>query len=95
MKIKIKEVFKTDYITRGAGEKLRLMILENKKNNKQSVLDFSELTIASTSFFDESLAKLALEGWDKKTYNSFVIIEKINPLDLNVLNKMLKYRNLI
>ena len=91
----IKDIFKQDYITREAGEELRTLILENYNNKQETTLDFSDIIIASTSFFDEGIAKLALEGWDKKTYNKFIIIKDINRMDMEVLNKMLKYRKLI
>ena len=62
----IRETFKNDYTTRDAGEKLRHMILLSKK---KIMLDFSDIKIASASFFDEGIAKLSLEGWDSKKLN--------------------------
>lgn len=90
----IKNDFKDDYITRESGEKLRLIILENHKKNIITEIDFSDVIIASTSFFDESIAKLALEKWTKEQLDTFVILKDINPLDLNVLNKIRAFRNI-
>ena len=88
----IKKDFKEDYISREAGEKLRLMILENYKNNIITEIDFTDVIIASTSFFDESIAKLALEEWSKEQVDTFVLFKNINKLDLDVLNKIREYR---
>ena len=90
----IKKDFKNDYISREAGEKLRLIILENHKNNIVTELDFSGIIVASTSFFDESIAKLALEEWDKEQLNTFVVFKNINKLDMDVLNKIREYRKI-
>jgi len=90
----IKKDFKNDYISREAGEKLRLIILENHKNNIVTELDFSGIIVASTSFFDESIAKLALEEWDKEQLDTFVVFKNINKLDMDVLNKIREYRKI-
>lgn len=95
MKIMIKEIFKDDYISREAGEKLRNFILENYGKKQKTILDFSNISIASTSFFDEGLAKLKLDGWETNTYLDFVEIKNLSPLDTELLNKVLKYRGII
>ena len=90
----IKTDFKSDYISREAGERLRLIILDNHKNNIITEIDFTDTVIASTSFFDESIAKLVLEEWTKEQLDTFVTLKDINPLDLNVLNKIREYRKI-
>ncbi|MEK6704548.1 MAG: DUF4325 domain-containing protein [Bdellovibrionota bacterium] len=66
-KIKIKEEYKEDYITRAAGERLRTAILDARQNGEDCIwLDFGGVIIGSTSFFDEAIAKLGEEGWDSE-----------------------------
>ncbi len=91
-KITIKTNFKNDYITRKAGEKLRLSIEESLQKKAQLELDFSDLVIASTSFFDEGIAKLALSGWTKKDFDNYITITNLNNRDQVVLEKMCKER---
>lgn len=93
-KIIIKNEFKDDYISRAAGEKLRLMIEDCVSQNKSIELDFTDVTIASTSFFDEGIAKLALNGWDSKRLHQFIKFKNLNPRDFKVMDKMCQYRDL-
>ena len=93
-KIRIKTQFKDDFITRTAGEKLRLEILEAKANNETVELDFTGVIIASTSFFDESIAKLAESDWTDQILQKYVHIKRINPMDLKVLKQVCAYRGL-
>jgi hypothetical protein len=95
MKISIKETFKDDYISRVAGEKLRHAIEEAYQNNESIELDFSNVTIASTSFFDEGIAKLALEGWDRAQFNDRVTLRGMNARDQKVMEKMCEFRGLV
>jgi hypothetical protein len=89
--ILVKEIFKDDYLTRVAGEKLRNIILENFKKNIKTRLDFSDLIIASVSFFDEGIAKLKKqEKWTIEKINGFVILKNINKNDNKVLQGLLK-----
>lgn len=93
--IVIKEKFAQDYISREAGERLRLMILEADDAQEQIEIDFEGVTIASTSFFDEGVAKLALEGWTQEKFKERVLMKKMNPRDLGVMEHMCRYRGLI
>lgn len=94
-KILIKKQFANDYITRDAGEKLRIIIEEAFAKGEKIELDFAGLTIASTSFFDEGIAKLALSGWDQEKFKKNVGIKNLNPRDENVLKKMCSYRGFV
>lgn len=91
----IKHEFPQDYITRVAGERLRNTILESRKMGEPIEIDFSGLKIASTSFFDEAIAKLADEGWDEKSFSEFIKIKGIHRLDLKVLKQVCEYRGLV
>lgn len=94
-KINIKKEFAGDYITREAGERLRQAIVQAFAAGLKTELDFSGIIIASTSFFDEGLAKLALHGWEQKQFEENVIIKNLNPRDRKVLEKMCAYRGLV
>lgn len=93
-KINIKSVFKDDYITRVAGEKLRNMILKSVSENKKVELDFTDLMVASTSFFDEAIAKLVDHGWNRDKFNERVHFKNLHPKDKIVMEKMCSYRGL-
>lgn len=93
-KISIKNDFKTDYITREAGEKLRYFILESYNKNEPTEIDFSDIIVASTSFFDEGIAKLQKEGWDFKKLNKFIKFKYLNPLDEEVMISVCKLRGM-
>ena len=95
MKIIIKDEFKKDYISREAGEVLRKQIISAIKNKENIILDFQDIVIASTSFFDESIAKLAEEKIETDTFKEFVTIKDINKNDQKVLDRVTKYRGFI
>jgi hypothetical protein len=92
MKIIIKEEFKKDYISREAGEELRRKIMAAIKSQEHITLDFADLIIASTSFFDESIAKLVNEQIEPEKFKEFVTIKDINRNDQKVLDQVTKYR---
>lgn len=93
MKIIIKDEFKDDYITRKAGERLRNLIIAADADNELIELDFSNLLIASASFFDEGIAKLLEHGWTKEKIGKIISLKKIHTKDQMTLNEMLKYRS--
>lgn len=90
--ISIKNDFKDDHITRVAGEKLRSTILKAAAENERVEIDFSDIIIASTSFFDEGLAKLFELGWTKEMFESRIVIKNINKRDLKMFRKICKNR---
>lgn len=94
IQIKIKEQYKDDYITRAAGERLRLAILAAHRDQKKVEVDFSGLIVGSTSFFDEAFAKLSEEGWDAERFEKGVVLKELNKMDLRVLKQVCEYRGL-
>jgi len=92
MKLVIKEIFKNDYISRVAGEKLRHMILDLWNKNEKVVLDFSGLMVASTSFFDEGVAKMAQEKINPVFLKTHLSFENLYPRDKELLEKMCQIR---
>lgn len=83
MIITIKEQFPNDFTTRSAGEKLRELILAN---DEPTVIDFKDIKIASASFFDEGLAKLAENNWTQLDVEEKIILKNIFIMDLKLLN---------
>ena len=92
MKIKIKDEFKDDYTTRVAGERLRNLILAS---NEPIELDFTNLKIASASFFDEGIAKLADHGWTATQVEQQVKFNNMFHRDRELLISVCEYRGLI
>ena len=92
MKILMKKTFSADYISRMAGEKLRKMIIESIKKNESLILDFEDLIIASTSFFDEGIAKLFEENIDPLDFHKYIKLENLNKNDFKVLKQVSDYR---
>lgn len=93
--IMVKDDFKDDYITREAGERLRLMILAAIRNREKLILDFEGLIVASTSFFDEGIAKLAHENLNQEDFKQYIVLKNLNKNDLKVLEKVTEYRGFI
>lgn len=92
MNILIRDFFKDDYITRQAGEKLRLIIVDSIMKKEKLILDFNELIIASTSFFDEGFAKLVDEKISLEDFFNFIVLKDLNKNDLKVLRQVSDYR---
>jgi len=93
-KINIKAKFKDDWMTRIAGERLRNMILKAAEGGNKVEIDFSDIVIASTSFFDEGFGKLNEFGWTKAKFDSLISLKNINKRDLAVLTEMCKNRGM-
>ena len=91
MIIKIKESFSSDYISRKAGEVLRNHILAAIKGGTELVLDFEGIIIASTSFFDEGIAKLGSET-TPEVFKKFITIKNMNKNDQKVLDQVSSFR---
>ncbi|OGQ44974.1 MAG: hypothetical protein A3H42_03460 [Deltaproteobacteria bacterium RIFCSPLOWO2_02_FULL_46_8] len=92
--VNIRKDFSGDYVTRAAGEDLRKIILEADSKNRKIEIDFSGITIASTSFFDEGFAKLADSGWTMEKLKTQIILKEINPRDRMILLEMCNNRGM-
>ena len=90
MKIIIKEIFSKDYVTREAGERLRQMITQS---SEVIILDFSNIKVASTSFFDEAFAKL-IDEKEQKNWKEIIKIINMNEFDKKLLVQITQYRGL-
>ncbi|HCU23531.1 MAG TPA: hypothetical protein DF383_00825 [Deltaproteobacteria bacterium] len=95
LKINIKKEFREDYLSRAAGEKLRSKILEARQRGERVELDFSGVTIASVSFFDEGIAKLAEQGWTKKKFEESVHLKDLQARDKILLQEICENRGLV
>ena len=91
-RINIREQFSADFVTRAAGERLRLMILEAAGSGEVIEIDFSGLMIASTSFFDEGFAKLSEAGWTAQKLKAVVVFKNIHPRDREILEGLFSRR---
>ncbi|HLG20069.1 MAG TPA: STAS-like domain-containing protein [Bdellovibrionota bacterium] len=84
----IRREFSSDHITRQAGERLRQLILDFANKGESIVIDFSGVTIASTSFLDEGLAKLADDGWSAEIVNQKITLKNIHARDRDLLRQL-------
>ena len=57
-------------------------------------LDFSDLKIASASFFDEGIAKLIDHGWDANNLKTKLTFTNLFPKDKELLHKILKLKKI-
>ena len=71
-------------MTREGGGKLRDLILDQN----QVKLLFHGKAIASVSFFDESIAKLAENGWSTQRIFKEIEFNQIHPRDLAILKDL-------
>ena len=92
--IYLKEVFKTDYITRDAGARLRKNILEEMIKDKKVTVDFSDMKIASTAFFDEGIVKLNEGNISWSRVKELLILKNLYQYDKKLLLQIASYRNL-
>ncbi len=91
-RIHIPTEFADDRVTRPAGERLRQLILAQASDNTPLEIDFDNVVIASTSFFDEGFAKLGLEGWSRAQFESRLVLVAMNRFDRRVLERVLNER---
>lgn len=95
IEINIFKVFANDYVTREAGELLRKMILENMAAEKITVIVLNNKMVASTSFFDEGIAKLALTKIEKEKIKQLLMFKDIHKFDVPTLLAVCKHRGLV
>jgi len=77
-------------MTREGGEKLRNLILAGPH---PITIDFHKKPIASVSFWDESIAKLLLSGWNKIDIESKIKFKNIHYLDKPIIDKLIMARS--
>jgi hypothetical protein len=86
----LKELTGEERITREGGEKLRNRILAGPH---PVTVDFQDKPIASVSFWDESIAKLVLQGWSEVDIKKNVVLKNVHPRDVEVLQKLIEARS--
>jgi predicted transcriptional regulator len=84
-KIKVQDKFKDDFVSRAAGERLRLMILDVLKKTGEVEVDFQNTHIASLSFLHEAIAKLEEAGISKADIRKKVRIVNISRFDEEII----------
>jgi hypothetical protein len=86
----------TDYeskrVTRSDGAELRAAIEKHWSDAEPVVLDFTGVRIASVSFFDESLGRLALLH-PVEELTTRVKVENIDPADRRLLDDIVRSRS--
>lgn len=92
IKISIRKDFPKDFISREAGERLRLKILDGFRKDGLVEIDFGGKMIASTSFFDEGFAKLSEEGWTQNDFQARIRLKNIHARDEIILEKLCQNR---
>ncbi len=90
--INIAQEFAEDYSSRVAGEKLRKTIEEAIGACNPLTIDFSDIVIASTSFLDESIAKLGLKNITRKDFEKHISLLNLDPRDKKLLENLCKKR---
>jgi len=93
MIIDLKEKSKMQTITRGNGENINRLISDSWDKESEIVIDFSNILIASVSFFDEAFGKLAFR-YPKEELQKKLSFENIENYDRALLNDILisRYR---
>lgn len=86
-RIDIPSTFPEDRVSRTSGERLRSLIIESASKGPVTI-DFQGVRIASTSFLDEGIAKLADEGWSFEKARKEVLLKGIDSFDLQILNQL-------
>lgn len=86
--INITEVCGEDRISREAGANLRNLILDKWDEFNRIVIDFDNLLVASASFLDEAVAKLAFE-FNEEDIKKKIKLENIEPFDKALVNDLI------
>jgi len=87
----ISEFCGSNHVTRADGARLRGEVEAHWNDAEPLVLDFSELRIASVSFFDESLGLLAAKHPVEELAAKVKVIN-IDPQDRSLLNSIVSSR---
>lgn len=87
-RIDIRKEFPDDRMSREAGERLRNMIIDAVDKDGCVEIDFGGLIIASTSFLDEGLAKLAEHSWSREKLYSTITFKGLHPRDREVMEDL-------
>lgn len=77
-------------MTREGGEKLRKRILQS---TYPVTINFHSKPIASVSFWDESIAKLLLEGWAVTDIHEKIEFKNIHRRDEPIIQKLIEARS--
>lgn len=89
--LEIKKIAGTDIVSRGHGEKIRKIIERLLKINDRITIDFSNLSIASPSFIDETFAKLLLK-YSLEEMKEKLLFINITEFDRALLNDLVSAR---
>lgn len=88
MRIDLKNEYGKQTVTRDDGKVVADRLRIAMKKEDKIVIDFSNILIASVSFFDEAFGKLAFE-YSKERLGKKLILENIEEFDKALLNDIL------
>ncbi|MBW2051919.1 MAG: STAS-like domain-containing protein [Deltaproteobacteria bacterium] len=88
MKISVQDTCGKNTVTRGDGEQVKRLVLEAWKKESKIIIDFSNILVASVSFFDEAFGKLVFEHTKEKMQEK-LSFENIEEYDRALLNDIL------
>jgi len=88
MKILVKKECGKNTVTREQGKQIQNLVLDAWRNQDKIVIDFSNILVASVSFFDEAFGKLAFK-YSKEKLQEKLSFENIDDYDRALLNDIL------
>jgi hypothetical protein len=91
MKIDIAKICKKKTVTRDDGEKLNKILGEKWDEASSFDIDFNNVLVASVSFMDEAIGKLALK-YTKEDLKKKIKVKNILDYDRALLNDILQSR---
>jgi len=93
LKISVKKECGKNTVTRDDGKQVQKLVLTAWKEQGKIVIDFSNILVASVSFFDEAFGKLAFK-YSKVKLQEKLSFKNIDDYDRALLNDILisRYR---
>ena len=91
MKISVKNICGKNTVTREDGEQVKKLVRDAWQNESKIIIDFSNILVASVSFFDEAFGKLAFDHTKEKLQEK-LSFENIEEYDRALLNDILMSR---
>lgn len=88
MRIDLKKEYGKQTVTRDDGKVVADRLNKAMKKEDKIVIDFSNILIASVSFFDEAFGKLAFK-YSKETLGKKLVLENMEDFDRALLNDIL------
>ncbi len=88
MELSVQDTCGKNTVTRKDGEQVKKLVLNALKKESKIIIDFSNILVASVSFFDEAFGKLAFEHTKEKLQEK-LSFKNIEEYDRALLNDIL------